>query len=173
VNIPSLSMASVIKAACAQWSDLHPETPADPVTSPWSLVVTAVDCWLRHAMTQYDQVRTNKNRSELQAAIRVAARRQYPWLRSEPDPRIALVPTEEPPLLLNALSRELNNIVEARANLTRKRLYTKDRSERAAIDAELNDLDRKSIRGRKWAQEIRDGHVKVSYQVPTDIFSLD
>lgn len=152
IALPSLSMASVLKAACSSWSLLHPENPADPVTSPWPLVVNAVDCWVRHELSSYDQECTNDTREELHAAIKTAAKRQYPWLRSTVDPRGDHAPVKEPSLLLNEIGRELNNIVEARARLTQQRRRTKDPREIERIDAELGALERQSKLGRDLCQ---------------------
>jgi hypothetical protein len=141
-------MHAVIRAACSEWNLIHAQDPVNPDTSAWPRVIGAVDCWLRHACSNYDQERTDTNRVELQIAVRIAARRKYSWLRAETDPRTkACEPTLE--LTLTGLGRELNDIIEKRALLTRERSRTKDCAERKRIDVQLKELDRQSEMGRQ------------------------
>jgi hypothetical protein len=85
-----------------------------------------------------------------------SARRQYKWLRSLGDPRVAAAATEGQPLVLNDISHGLNDIVERRALLLQKRRLTRDPDERRKIDADLAVLDRQSAVGMRLCQNARD-----------------
>ena len=159
IRLPSWPMESVIRAACAEWTILHPDNPADPMASPWDLVVMAVDCWGRHRCSDYDLQYTDEARASMHQEIRRAARRQYKWLRSLSDPRIAVASTESQPLVLNDISHGLNDIVEQRALLLQKRRLTRDPDERRKIDADLAVLDRQSAVGMRLCQNARDREV--------------
>jgi hypothetical protein len=157
IRLPNWPMSSVIKLACDEWTILHPNNPADPVTSPWILVMNAVDCWARHQWSQYNKEVTAETRDKLHEEIRRAARCQYGWLRGATDPRPTVQSSQDDPKLLTGLGIELNAHVERRALLLRQRRLTSDRDERAKIDAELKDIDRQSELGRELYTIARTG----------------
>lgn len=60
-----------------------------PITrdTPWEEVYGVILAFIRHDLTDYDEVVTDSNREELHKQIERAAVRRYPWLRLGRDPR--------------------------------------------------------------------------------------
>jgi hypothetical protein len=86
-SFPRWSPAAVITEAARNWNLLHPSQPFDPEGGDWAFTRTVIDSWLRHAVSNYDAIRTPENRGELQMEIQRRARLAYPWLNKPADPR--------------------------------------------------------------------------------------
>ena len=120
-SFPSWPRERVLREAVNSWSlrKAHEER-CDPETSEWPFVCNVVLAWLRHELTQYDKLRDSETRDKLREEIRVAARRHYPWLRPDIDPRSPSPksPRTRDPRYLNRVSAYLAELVSERARLS-------------------------------------------------------
>jgi hypothetical protein len=98
ISFPDWPMSRTIEEALADWNLRHSEK-LDPEGSEWSLVFKAILAFLRHKMSNYDEVRRERpeERERFYREVQGKAQRHYPWLRPEVDPRRAKLSGEELP----------------------------------------------------------------------------
>jgi hypothetical protein len=148
ISLPPWPMARVLKEASAHWNLLHPNNLADPEKSDWPLLCNVVHSFLRHQQTQYEQVLTaGADRDELHDRISRTARRFFPWLKVECDPRTSAEAGEEPEDYrpFNDFSRRLSDLV----------------SERSRLTVAINDARRKRL-GREHIAELEERLARVN-----------
>jgi hypothetical protein len=100
-RFPSWPANRVIREAVAAWNVRHQANLLDPIASSWPRLYAAVLCFCRHDLSHYDRMlecvasgQSNPARAALRKQIHSLARKQYPWLRPDIDPR-ALSSIEE------------------------------------------------------------------------------
>src|SRR5271165_3984130 len=123
VSLPPWPMRRVIIEACAEWNLRHPaENHADPESSEWELIYSAVHAFCRHMLTGYEQaLAQGANRDQLHERISRVACRRYTWLRADTDPRKSSNNGENQELKkdrpFNHFSKELSELVSERSRL--------------------------------------------------------
>ena len=131
------------------------------------LVVVTVSkivlAYLRHSLTNYDTLRDSETRDTLREEIRVAARKAYPWLRPEVDPRQAepaVAPQDE--RVMNMMSRTLADLYSWKAQLEsalrdlKRQRPPEGKVKVAALQAELAQLDARIAQEHECCQIIQD-----------------
>jgi hypothetical protein len=115
LHLPDWPARRLVTEAMIAYGLRHQEEEfIDYECAPWPLVRGAVLAFLRHQLTDYDsQLRARCEhdpayRDELAKAIEQGARRQYPWLDS--DPRPFTEPPGDDTLLLDGMAKELANL---------------------------------------------------------------
>ena len=86
ISCPPWPMERLL-AEAVQTHNLRCEEKLDAAESPWPHLYGTILAFCRHQLSGYDQLCTEENRETLQAQIETAARKAYPWLRSDIDPR--------------------------------------------------------------------------------------
>jgi hypothetical protein len=89
-RFPSWPVVRILNEACAAFNVRHPPAEwLDPKTSTWdNRFLGAVFAFLRHQVSGYDQMLADgADRDTLRRQIHTAARRTYPWLSLDSDPR--------------------------------------------------------------------------------------
>jgi hypothetical protein len=84
-TFPRWSPEAVIAEAARNWDLLHPGKPFKG--GDWTFTRTVIDSWLRHAVSNYDEICNPENRLALRKEIQQRARTAYPWLGKPADPR--------------------------------------------------------------------------------------
>jgi hypothetical protein len=139
-------MERILWEACRTHNLLHPNDPADAATLSWPRLYPLVLSFIRHELSGYEiALQTGgADRDQLQAEISTAARKFYPWLRKDKDPRtVAAQPQERPPgdlKIFTELSRygsELRHLQDRLLTARRKAISAIERRE---IDAELAEI---------------------------------
>jgi hypothetical protein len=116
-HFPAFPRQRLIREACATWNLRHPDDPIHPSKSEWRMVYEAVIAKLRHEFSDYDKTVNSKNHDQLREEIRAAAKRRYPWLRPDMDPRNGLACTAPNQLTFDHLSAELARLYSARQDI--------------------------------------------------------
>jgi hypothetical protein len=169
IQFPNWTIDRLLSEAITAWNVRHHGYPLDVRTSPWKRLYVALLTFCRHSLSDYDAqlsalerdlvaqrgpdlaARHLEARNALRQEIHGAARRHYPWLKPDSDPRKEM-PEAKPkdPRLLNQVSAEVATLVSHRAELIavtkelRRKNATPDWRERvAALDAQLADIEDK------------------------------
>jgi hypothetical protein len=89
VALPDWSTRRIIAEAVTDYNLRHPDqTPLDALSSDWSTLHGIIHTWLRHSFSSYDRDCSPLIRSGLKDWVRTVAKRKYPWLRRDLDPRV-------------------------------------------------------------------------------------
>jgi len=115
IKLPNWPPERLVREAVLAWNLRHPGKEFS-ATSPWPDLCAAVHRFLRHQHSVYDQTLDAlagydaEVRDELAEAIYQLARAQYPWLRSETDPRPFPKALAVPDLLFDKRSYALSEV---------------------------------------------------------------
>jgi hypothetical protein len=126
--------ALILREACAAWNMRHaPAEWLNPETSPWDeKFLGGVYAFLRHSCSGYDQMLDNgADRDTLRSQIHAAARRTYPWLNLDSDPRMRFTPrSRESTRHLDSISRVMSEALQAK----QEALAQSDRTQARKLD---------------------------------------
>jgi hypothetical protein len=147
LDFPNWPPSRLIVEACRAHNALHPGTWVNAQTSSWELLYPIVMAFLRHELSTYDEsLRTgNGDRDQLQIDISISARKFYPWLRKDKDPRVfqSTPPQESGSLkIFNALSRYSCDLRSERAQLLMARRKYAPGTDRQLLDGDLREVNR-------------------------------
>ena len=89
LDFPNWPMQRLLAESCLAHNCLHPLDLMNPETSSWQRLYPVIISFLRHQVTDYDEALQagRGDRDQLQAQISADAKRFYPWLPKERDPR--------------------------------------------------------------------------------------
>jgi hypothetical protein len=110
ISFPDWPRDRILFEACEDWNLRHAalDEKLDPATSEWPLLFKGTLAYLRHALSNYDEVRRAhpEERERLYREVQRQAQRHYSWLRPDVDPRDK-VPKEKPPAAVEKLPFDL------------------------------------------------------------------
>jgi hypothetical protein len=165
--LPNLPFERLIREAVAEWNLRHPASQGlDSLQSAWPPIYWAILAFLRHRLTDYDQVLQESDynpelRDKLFRQIKGEATRRYPWLRLEADPRTerkqeaqeerATLPFDKIAAVLAKLYTRKNALTQALREATTRERKNSLRQELIAT-RELIDSAEKGLKG----PELRD-----------------
>jgi hypothetical protein len=148
LTLPHWPMGRVLREACCVHNALHPNAWLNPQTSPWELLYPIVLAFLRHSLSSYDESlrEENADRDQLQIDISTSARKFYPWLRKDKDPRAiqSAAPAEPSNFkIFDALSRYSCDLRSTRAQLVMAWRKHAPGTDRKLLDEDLREVNRR------------------------------
>jgi hypothetical protein len=147
LEFPNWPMQRLLAEACLSHDCLHPLDRMDPETSDWQKLYSVTISFLRHQVTTYDEcLRAGYgDRDQLHREISAQARKTYPWLRQDKDPRVLQrIPTDKPEKfkIFDELSRYSCDLRSIRAQLLVARRKCMPKTDRQLLDADLREVNR-------------------------------
>jgi len=141
--LPPFCRDRVIREAVLELERLHGERLPDKV--PWPVLAGAVLAYARHRFSNYDEIVTVHNRSELQLEIRHRIFSAWPWMSNPPSPEefglLIGCAENEDQRYFNRLSRQLADLhTEKDRILLALARAGADRVLKQKLQAELREL---------------------------------
>jgi hypothetical protein len=150
LSFPNWPMKRLLQEACRAHNALHPDTWANPETTNWELLYALTIAFLRHELSLYEQSlrEGDGDREQLRIDISKSARKFYPWLRKDKDPRTiqSLLPQEPVTTNFRIFSELSAFCCDLRSR--QDQLVTARRKCRPGADRKVIDDDLAKIRSR-------------------------
>ena len=143
-QFPNWPRTRLLREPAFAWNLRNPDNRCDPFSSDWPFVCSVVLAYLRHSLTDYDGLVEAETRAALRAQIQTAARRQYPWLRPETDPRQVNEQGgngQTPGKILNEASAQLAELFSVRAQILETRRLQRDKTKKRLFEQKIKDIE--------------------------------